>query len=76
MLDQTPKYANAATSLFDCGVSADIIDLKATLIESFKKTMAVNLCESHLTDEEQIKYKILHADKYSKDSWNLHGADT
>lgn len=73
MLDRSPEYAQGATSLLDCGVPADVVMLKRTLVEAFKRRMGVDMNASELSEREQLFCQKLLSDKYTTDRWNLRG---
>jgi lipoate-protein ligase A len=75
MMDRNPEYAQGVVSLADCGVTAGSSELKLLLVESFKRSMNVQLLPTTLTDMEQQQCRSLLENKYSSERWNMYGDD-
>jgi lipoate-protein ligase A len=73
MIDRSPCYAEDSTSLFDCGIAADPVELKLLLVEAFGRHVNAVMAESQLTVGEDMVSKKLLTEKYSTDNWNLRG---
>jgi lipoate-protein ligase A len=73
MNDRSPGYAEDTVSLSDCGVAADITQLKRMLVAAFRRHMGVETCLGCLSQEEQSLSQELLLKKYTSDRWNLQG---
>ena len=73
MKDRSPDYAENTVSLSDCGITADLHDLKRILVEAFRRHMGVKTRISCLSQDEQRMSLDLSLNKYASDRWNLQG---
>jgi len=73
MNDRSTEYADNTVSLNDCGVTADISQLKGLLVEAFKRYMGVETIISCLSPDEQCMSQELLLNKYGSDQWNQLG---
>lgn len=73
MKDQTPRLAEGATSLMECGIQVDADCLKRAMIDSFARQMGVSMQEDSLSGEEQSLSNKLLTNKYSTELWNMYG---
>jgi lipoate-protein ligase A len=75
MRDQSPEYAECATSLAECGVSLDRERLEQECMAAFSTYFDVQLENDTLTDREQTDRDALLVRKYSTERWNMEGED-
>ncbi len=75
MRDQLSEYAEATSSLTECGVTADRKRLCYELKSAFSHTFSVELHEDVCTADEQEYADRLMRDKYACDGWNLQGVE-
>jgi lipoate-protein ligase A len=73
MIDRSPCYAEDSTSLFDCGIATDPVELKLLLVEAFGRRVNAAMLESQLTAGADMLSKKLMTEKYSTNVWNLRG---
>jgi lipoate-protein ligase A len=73
MNDRSSEYAENTVSLFDCGVTSNIKQLKGLFVDSFKRHMGVETTISCLSLDEQRIAQELMVNKYCSDQWNLQG---
>jgi len=73
MNDRTAEYAQHTVSLSDCGVTADISQLKGMLVDAFKCYLGVEAINSCLSPDELCMSQKLLVNKYGSDQWNLQG---
>lgn len=75
MRDQQAEYAEATSSLAECGVAFDKNRLCCELKNAFSDAFSVELQEDVCTAAEQGYADRLMRDKYSYDGWNLQGVE-
>ncbi len=75
MRDQQAEYAEAASSLTDCGVAVDRNRLCSELKNAFSDTFSVELNDDACTADEQAYADRLMRNKYLNDDWNLQGVE-
>lgn len=73
MREQGAEQAQDATALTECGVAAGPDRLRQELAAAFSDSFGVELCEAHLSAQEQACAEQLNGMKYESDTWNLEG---
>jgi lipoate-protein ligase A len=57
----------------DCGISADLIELKSMLLEAFRLQIGVETISGFLSPAEEHRSDELYWNKYISERWNLLG---